>query len=170
MRASSLKYKRLLFVITFVMLSAWQSFAFADGDVHHWIFIETKNGITNTFTLHNRATITIEKDQLVIRSSEFEASYQKSQVKRYFTATDGDYLNSIDDITTQNISIERTADGNILVSGIPEGELITVYGINGVEYHKTTALSVTTVIPLSTLPTGIYILSTDKLGNIKVIR
>lgn len=122
--------------------------------------LEMKDGTVHSFLLSNEPTITLGDDLLVVTTSDgTTASYDLYEVSKYtFGSSTG-----ISSVFTSG-DVERDGDC-IIFHGITDGK-VTVTSLSGIAANvEVSSGSDGTVVSLSSLPSGIYIV---KVNNVVI--
>ena len=143
--------KKLLFLF-FVMLSVGNSALQAQTLVLHH-----SDGTTTDVELYTQPRVEFQNDRVVITSSVLNMDYAKTDVLR-FTYKGGGL-----GITTPKAEADMSRDGDRLVfHGIKSSDAVAVYKPNGIRVPvRLICQGTDTLLPLSQIPSGVYLLSVN---------
>lgn len=142
--------KKLLLSVICVVAS---SFAFAEGDA---LNLTMKDGTIHSFLLSEQPTVTMADDYLVITLSDNStASYDLYQVSKY---TFGSPTGISKVLSSEDISL---SGDNIIFQGVTNGK-VTVSSLSGARVDAGVSESAgNTVVSLSSLPSGVYVVKVN---------
>lgn len=162
--------KRLkLFVVlaAFFSLCSLSAVAAAPG-----VMFLFKDGTKAGFAFSSKPKITMSAEGLTLSASDkAEASYQFSDVQRYYFVADidNDAVQTIE--ATDRHPVFSCANGLLTVRGMLSGERIRVVSISGAVVKASAADTDGTVqIDLSQMASGVYIVATESGVNFKIVK
>lgn len=148
-----MKHLKLLLITLFALSAP----IYAD-DLITTLIVTTKDMQTHQFALTDRPQVRFNGDQLVVLSDRTDASYPLANVLR-FHYEKVSYVGIYDH---EDQSPDLSYDGNVLIiSNIKAGDVASVYGSDGRLVRQLTAQRNGTYrLPLSNLPSGVYLVRT----------
>lgn len=125
--------------------------------------VHVKDGSEVSFLLSERPSVTYSDDYMLITSADAETSYPLSDVLKFtFEEIDGEDT-GIDSTIAAEASFSLDG-GVIVVSGLKAGSTAQVFTLGGVMVHSESVDSGSWSYPLSSLSSGIYIISINGKG------
>ena len=115
------------------------------------------DGTTTDVELYLMPRIQFENDKVLITSTVLDMEYPKDNVLRF------SYKGTISGIDTPKATLNYSQENGIIVfHGIKDRDKVAVYNANGIRVPMTLSFSGDDVIlPLSSLPSGVYVLSVN---------
>lgn len=131
-----------------------------------------KDGTKASFAFSTKPKITMSAEGITLSATDkAEASYQFSDVQRYYFVAD------IDNDAVQTIEADKShpvftcANGLLTVRGMLSGERIRVVSISGAVVKASAAdTDGTAQIDLSAMASGVYIVATESGVNFKIVK
>lgn len=153
----------ILFIIFHVLFSMT---AFSHNNT--WCVLKLKDGVEQSYVVSGRMIVVVEGDSIRFESSPLTVSYSKHAVKSYYFRSD--FTSDIPQVTDNGMRVEHLGSGLLVISGIPEGRSVKVYGINGIEYKKVSSNGGNKIhIDISSLPKGTYLIHLSGFPALKVV-
>lgn len=121
------------------------------------LVIYLNDGNTACFELSEHPKITFSGDSLCVVSPTTTIEIARIAVKNFTFEESEDYETSID--TPHNDVSITTSENSITLKGLTDGEVITVYGIDGKVITKSIAVDGNCTIVLDNLSSGIYLIN-----------
>lgn len=152
-----MKNKIILFLLLFfaVGLSAQGQTA---------LVVELRDGSCASFLLAEQPKITFEGEMMSIVSSKTDMEFVRSEVKKYR------FVDSVASIAEVEDASQATFDGNtLIVSGLSDETVVTVYTLSGLSVKKSTPSSGVCTISLESLPSALYIVNYNNT-TIKILK
>ena len=119
--------------------------------------VHIKDGSEVTFLLSEQPAVTFSDGYLLITSSDAEMSYPLSDVVK-FTFKDADETTGIDNTSVGEASFAFDG-GSVVVSGLKAGSNARVFATDGTTLHSEEVSGDSWSYSLSSLPSGVYIVS-----------
>ena len=121
-----------------------------------------------SYIVPGRMAVVIDDDSIRFESSSLIVSYSKHVVKSYSFRSD--FTSDIAKIDDSGMRVEHLGSGALLISGVPEGRSVKVYGVNGMEYKNVSSNAGNNIhINLSSLPKGTYLIHLSGFPALKVV-
>ena len=128
------------------------------------LVVELTNGQTANYLLQDKPTLTVAGTQLKIATATVQASYERSEVKKFYFTTESTSVNEI----VKNAFVYKQTDANHLeISGLSEDERITVCDMAGRTMGTVSQTNGAALISLSGHQRGVYLI---KVGNSQTIK
>lgn len=142
------------------------------ADNRTWVVLTLADGSEQSFVIPDRMTITWDKDSLYISSSLIEASYYRPLVKGYSFRQPESEPDGIDlPMVNAGYTVVWESANSVAVYGVADGATANVYATNAVRQAVTVTRSSDALrIDLSSLPSGIFIVSVSGIPSFKVKR
>ena len=154
---------RATIITTIILLLALLSSSTAKSQT---LVVWQKDGSKVYYNLDHQPKTTFTTDDLVITTAQTTISYPLAKILRY-TYESGSQ--GIDDLKKQGICITHK-DDEVIVTGLPQGKTISVYGADGKQLlSKRSDGSTRQVLSLSQLPTGVYVIKAETV-NYKIMK
>lgn len=145
--------RRLLFA-TFLIMGLCVQRLSAQTQV---LVLQHANGTSTEVELYTKPKVTFEGNKLFVKSSVINLEYQIGDVIRFYYKGKGTGINNLQIDTDYEQNNERLVFHNIL-----PGDIVEVYNLNGVRIPVHIAYSDdNATIPLSSIPTGVYLLNVN---------
>ena len=160
-------FKRLALPTVLALLSLG-SFAATPG-----VTFLFSNGQKATFAFASKPEIVVTSDGLTITSStSSDVSYSFADVQKFYFddgVTNG--IQQIEGTTSAHRPVFNYADGVVTISGMASGERLDVVALSGSKVSATKAdARGDASVNLSSVPTGVYIVSTSNGVSFKLLK
>ena len=130
------------------------------------LVITRTDGTTTVFALDEQPVTSFTRDDLVITTATDSYSYPLTSISRFT------YENTpagVDKVTRSGITVAQRG-GFLVVSGLPAGQTVALYGVDGRQQAAAQASGTAPVsIALSHLPGGMYVVKTDS-ATFKILK
>lgn len=128
------------------------------------LVVELTNGQTDSYLLLDKPVLMMEGTQLAIKTETIQTSYERSQMKRFFFTGKTSGIKKV----CKNALVYKQVDVDHLeISGLPQSDRIAIYNVSGVEVGEVKRNGDKTVVSLSELQRGVYLV---KIGNSQTIK
>lgn len=121
------------------------------------LVIYLNDGNTAGFVLSEHPKITFSGDSLCVTSPTTTIEIARAAVKNFAFEKSEDNENSID-TPNEDVSI-ITSENSITLKGLTNGEVVTIYGIDGKVITKSIAVDGCCTIVLDNFTSGIYLIN-----------
>lgn len=134
--------------------------AMATGEPNTLV-VKLLSGETTDYYLYTKPKLLFTGSELIVKSDSYEASYQLSQLDRYYFIHSD--INVVDSPEGDTPGMSRNGE-RLVFSGLLPNATVSVYSTSGNEVGKVKATSDgCATLSLSPLPQGVYIV---KYGNV----
>lgn len=122
------------------------------------LVVELLNGTVNRYALSEKPVVSFPDDEMVISSKTVDASYMRSEVKRfYFETVEYNDINAVDE---RSVVFNYVDKRNVVISGLECGTTVSIVSVDGkkllsMESGDTGSVS----ISMCDFPEGVYIIS-----------
>ena len=152
------------------MLTFWGISMVQAQNEYSTIVVETRSGTTLELSLRQKPEVIVSEKEFIISCGDNVTSYLHEEVRKFYFKP---YTPTEIERTTneQVIRIEYLDDSKIVISGITEAEKVCLYTLNGqnIDFQPINNGDRLT-IPLSSLPSGTYILNIDNRQSFKILK
>jgi hypothetical protein len=154
------------YIITFcVALMAFA--ASAQQQVLTVLQLHLSNGTVDKYILANKPVVSFGDGNLIVTSAEATNTYEFNAVENF----DFDKITTgVDDITAEENTFTVCFDSNILTVAATELQHVEVFGLNGVKVAAASASDGVAEIDLTSIPAGVYVVSTNCHKAVKIVK
>ncbi len=128
------------------------------------LVVELTNEQTASYLLLDKPVLTMEGTQLTIKTETVQTSYERSLVKRFFFTGKA---TGVKEVYKDALMFKQADADHLEISGLPLSYRIAIYNVSGVEVGAVKRNGDKTVVSLSGLQQGIYLV---KIGNSQTIK
>ena len=166
-------------VSDYVSATAWKNFATIEGIIESDTVVDSEeadstsialrlhfnDGSVVTYLLSRRPRVTFSDGNIIITTNSIEATYPTSDIAKLTYRYQEDSEEEDEESGIDNILVDETSfnikGGVIMLSGFTEGSTARVYTIGGLMVQSVQMESGSCSIPLSSLPSGVYVISVN---------